>query len=165
MEKLILIIGGNLGDKAALIEKAKEKLVKKIGDLLVSSSIFETEAWGGKSSGNYLNQILVFQSDQKPEKILKHIWQIEKECGRERNEKWGDRTMDIDILYYGRKIISDIDLTIPHAYIEERKFVLVPLVEIMPEFIHPILGKTQIELLKTCTDISKVKKYQKSPAS
>lgn len=163
MEKLILIIGGNLYDRLALIQKAKDQLEDKIGVCIQYSSIFETEAWGGKSSGSYLNQVLVFQTKLKPQQILQCILQIERECGRERIEKWGNRTMDIDILYFGDTIVNDDDLLIPHPHISDRKFVLEPMVEVMPDFIHPISGKTQIELLHACNDSSKVEIYKKSP--
>ncbi len=163
MEKLILIIGGNLGDRLALIQKATVKLCEKFGFFTESSSIFETEAWGGQSSGNYLNQVLIFQTDQKPKEILELIWEIENECGRERVEKWGNRTMDIDILYLGKRVIDEKDLKIPHPHISERKFVLIPLAEIISEFVHPVFGKTQAQMLQSCTDKSKVEKYQKSP--
>lgn len=163
MEKLILIVGGNLGDRLALIQNARMQLDKIFGVSIRSSSIFETEAWGGMSTGNYLNQVLVFQTDQKPRQILNAIWEIESSCGRERLEKWGDRTMDIDILYFGENIIQEPGLIIPHPHISKRKFVLEPLVEVIPDFIHPILGKNQVQLLEACDDHSKVIKYQKSP--
>ncbi|MGY6744954.1 MAG: 2-amino-4-hydroxy-6-hydroxymethyldihydropteridine diphosphokinase [Cecembia sp.] len=163
MEKLVLIIGGNLGDRLLLIQRARIMLSEKLGDELLASSIFETEAWGGKSTGNYLNQVLIFESQLEPFQVLSIIQGIEQQLERVREVKWGDRTMDIDILYYGERILDAEKLIIPHPFLEQRRFVLEPLAEVMPEFIHPVLGKTQAELLAKCTDHSKVRTYEKSP--
>lgn len=163
MEKLVLIIGGNLGDRLLLIQRARIMLSEKLGQELLASSIFETEAWGGKSRGNYLNQVLIFNSQIEPFHVLSIIQGIEHQLERVREVKWGDRTMDIDILYYGERILEEEKLIIPHPFLEQRRFVLEPLAEVMPEFIHPVLGKTQAELLAICKDNSKVRTYEKSP--
>jgi 2-amino-4-hydroxy-6-hydroxymethyldihydropteridine diphosphokinase len=159
MEKVVLIVGGNLGNRLALIEEATLLLSKTLGNPLASSSIYETEAWGGLSSGNYLNQVLVYETNEMPEFILESILSIEDQLGRQRKVKWGDRNMDIDILYYGSKLINKEDLTIPHPFIQDRRFVLVPLNDVLPEFVHPILLKSQSELLDLCKDQSKVSVY------
>ena len=161
MDKVVLIIGGNLGDRRELIKEANRLLVLHFGIPKISSSIFETEAWGGKSAGNYLNQVLIFETAQSPENIMAIILDIEKEMGRQRDLKWGDRTMDIDILYFGNKIISKPNLVIPHPFIQERRFVLVPLNETIPDFSHPILAKTHRELLESCSDTSRVVVFEK----
>ncbi len=159
MEKVVLIVGGNLGNRFALIEEATFLLSKIFGNPLVFSCIYETEAWGGMSSGNYLNQILIYETNEKPEFILKSILSIENQLGRQRKVKWGDRNMDIDILYYGSKLINKEDLIIPHPFIQERRFVLVPLNDVLPDFVHPILFKPHSELLDLCKDQSKVSVY------
>lgn len=156
MEKVVLILGGNLGNRLALIEEATFLLSQIFGNPQVFSSIYETEAWGGLSSGNYLNQVLVYETNEKPEFILNSILNIEDKMGRQRKVKWGDRNMDIDILYYGTKSVDKEDLTIPHPFIQERRFVLAPLNEILPDFVHPILFKSHSELLDNCKDESKV---------
>lgn len=161
MEKLVLIIGGNLGDRLRLIKKAKKLLEERIGKVLTTSSIFETEAWGGSSQGDYLNQVLVFQTAMDPLQVLECIQEIENHLERKREVKWGNRTMDIDILYFGERIIISKKLTLPHPYLEKRKFVLEPLSQILPDFIHPSLGKSHLELLKICQDNSKVNLYDK----
>ena len=161
MYQVVFILGGNLGDRVRLLEASAGMLVSHFGPLVLNSSIFETEAWGGKSSGNYLNQVLVFNTTFLPEEILDIILEIELKMGRKREEKWGDRTMDIDILYLGNKIFNSERLTIPHTYIQDRRFVLEPLTEILPDQLHPVLNKTNKELLKICPDKSSVKHFKK----
>jgi 2-amino-4-hydroxy-6-hydroxymethyldihydropteridine diphosphokinase len=163
MEKLVLIIGGNLGNRLLLISKTVELLNQIFGPLQKASSIYESSPWGGNSSGNYLNQVLIYATDLSPEYILEHIQKIEKSLGRQRDLKWGNRTMDIDILYYGEKKISTNHLQIPHPYLAERKFVLVPLKEVLSDFIHPVIKKTTDQLNEECMDKSEVTLYQKSP--
>jgi 2-amino-4-hydroxy-6-hydroxymethyldihydropteridine diphosphokinase len=161
MDKVVFIIGGNLGDRRSLIKAAKRFLVLHFGAPKQSSSIFETTAWGGKSHGKYLNQVLIFETMESPETILAKILGIEEKMGRKREVKWGDRIMDIDILYFGDKIIQSPSLIIPHPFIQERRFVLEPLNEIIPDFIHPVLAKKQKELLDLCPDNSEVVVFEK----
>jgi 2-amino-4-hydroxy-6-hydroxymethyldihydropteridine diphosphokinase len=161
MNQVVFILGGNLGDKLRLIELSTEWMISHFGPIVLKSSIFETAAWGGKSQGNYLNQILVFNTTFLPEEILDIILEIELKMGRRREEKWGDRTMDIDILYLGNEIFNSKRLTIPHPYIQDRRFVLEPLTEILPDQLHPILNKTNKELLEICPDNSSVKNFAK----
>jgi 2-amino-4-hydroxy-6-hydroxymethyldihydropteridine diphosphokinase len=156
-ESVVLIIGGNLGNRLSFIHEAKVLLIQQLGPIVLSSKVYETEAWGGVSQSNFLNQVLVFQTHYSPQELLLKIHAIEHFLGRERNEKWGDRTMDIDILYYGDQIIDEKELSIPHPKIPERRFVLIPLVEILPDFVHPIYKKNHHELLANCDDSCKVK--------
>jgi 2-amino-4-hydroxy-6-hydroxymethyldihydropteridine diphosphokinase len=160
MNQVVFILGGNLGDRLRLIEGSVDLLVSHFGPIILKSSIFETAAWGGKSNGNYLNQVLVFNTSFFPEEILDVILEIELKMGRTRGEKWGDRTMDIDILYFGNEKFHSERLTIPHPFLQERRFVLEPLAEILPDFVHPLLNKTNQELLENCLDKSSVKIYK-----
>ncbi len=148
MQQVVLIIGGNEGDRETLIQLAKEKLDRQFGPAAKASSVYESSPWGGNSSGNYLNQVLVYQVIKPPIEILHAIQQIEIELGRKRKKKWGNRTMDIDILYYEDQVVELPDLIIPHPYLHLRSFVLQPLVEILPDFYHPTLNKTNLEMLK-----------------
>lgn len=152
MEKLVLILGGNLGDREKLILEAKLRLQQFVGEIVQESKIYETQAWGGQSNGNYLNQVVVLISELEPLQVLEKIQAIELELGRERQIKWGDRTMDIDILYFGNQIIKSALLTVPHPYISKRKFVLVPLMDVLPEFIHPIHQRSHHDLLERLND-------------
>lgn len=163
MRQIILIIGGNIGDRLSLITQAKQLLEEKIGKINLISSLYETEAWGGVSKGNYLNQILILESELSAEQVLDKALQIEKVLGRQRDIKWGNRTMDIDILFYGDQIFDTYDLKIPHPYLHLRRFVLEPLAEIAPDFVHPILKLTSAELLQNCEDDSIVKIIGEKP--
>ncbi|SNS54435.1 2-amino-4-hydroxy-6-hydroxymethyldihydropteridinediphosphokinase [Belliella buryatensis] len=160
---VVLIIGGNMGDRVQLIAETTNKLIDRVGSLNKSSSIYETAAWGGNSEGAYLNQVLVLDTSLSPNQLLETIQNIENELGRVRGEKWGNRTMDIDVLYYNDLVISEEHLKVPHSYLPERKFVLIPLAEILPDQIHPILKLSNRELLTRCQDESSVDIYQKSP--
>ncbi|WP_373521964.1 2-amino-4-hydroxy-6-hydroxymethyldihydropteridine diphosphokinase [Aquiflexum sp.] len=161
MDKVVLIIGGNLGDRKTLIVETNKLLVLHFGIPKLSSSIYETAAWGGLSQGNYLNQVLIFETTESPVNVLTKILGVEDKMGRKRDIKWGDRIMDIDILYFGNKIVKSPSLIIPHPYIEKRRFVLEPLNEIIPDFLHPLLGKSQKELLELCLDTSEVVVFEK----
>lgn len=159
MDTLVLIIGGNLGNRQQNMLEAQQKLIKVFGNPLIKSRVYETGAWGGKSSGNYLNQVLAFEVELNPQAILRSIQQIENDMGRTREVKWGDRIMDIDVLFLSDKVIKGANLQIPHPYIQDRRFVLKPLTDTLPDFIHPILNKSMKELLKDCLDDSKVQIY------
>jgi 2-amino-4-hydroxy-6-hydroxymethyldihydropteridine diphosphokinase len=154
-------LGGNKGDREDLLEKAVLEL-EEAGKFMGKSSIYETEAWGGVAKGAFLNQVVQLETNLNPEQLLALIQKIEFKLGRKRDEHWGDRTMDIDILYFDQCVISNSLLQIPHPFIAQRRFVLVPLVEILPEFIHPILEKNHLKLLEECKDETKVYIFKES---
>lgn len=154
-EKVVLILGGNKGDKSGLLKSAVER-VSELGELTLKSVVYETEAWGGVAKGAFLNQVIEIKTTYSPFEFLAFTQKIEIDLGRKRDEHWGDRTMDIDIIYFGKSIISSEELRIPHPFLSERRFVLAPLAEILPDFVHPVLGKSNLELLKECEDKSGV---------
>ena len=149
--KVVLIIGGNRGERKELINQAVKYISKK-NHLAVISAIYETQAWGNVAKGNFLNQVIQIETSVSPENLLEQIQEIEEKLGRKRTETWGDRTMDIDILYFGDEVIQTPNLTIPHPFIQDRRFVLIPLAEILPDMIHPVLGKSNQTLLEQCHD-------------
>jgi 2-amino-4-hydroxy-6-hydroxymethyldihydropteridine diphosphokinase len=154
--KVVLGIGGNKGDRASYLAKAREALAKEVS-LISSSQVYESEPWGGvATNGNFLNQVVLIQTSLEPLALLQLTQKIEHALGRTREQHWGDRTIDIDILYFGDQVRSDPQLTIPHPYLSERRFVLQPLAEILPLMIHPVLGKSAVQLLEECRDLGRV---------
>lgn len=160
MFKVYLILGGNLGDKFGNLQKAVERIGTHIGEVVKISSVYETEAWGKTDQPSFLNLALIAETNLTPLKVLGEIHKIETLLGRKREEHWGARIIDIDILFYDNEIINLSNLMIPHAYITKRRFVLTPLLEIIPDFIHPVLKKTIKELYSGCEDNIGVKKYK-----
>jgi len=162
MNRLFLLLGGNLGNKSVIFKEAKDTLQKKLGKIIKKSSIYETEPWGFKAKDNFWNQAIIIETSLPPKEILKITKETEIELGRIRGEKrYTSRTIDIDILFFGNIIINEPNLEIPHPRIINRRFVLVPLSEIDPYLIHPVFKKTINELLEECTDTLEVKKLGK----
>ncbi|MEY3918649.1 MAG: 2-amino-4-hydroxy-6-hydroxymethyldihydropteridine diphosphokinase [Bacteroidota bacterium] len=159
INQLFLSLGGNLGNTREIFEGAYPLIEKKIGKISVYSSIYQTEAWGPIPQADFLNQVILVSTSLAPQACLTKMLAIEKEFGRERKERWGPRTLDLDILYYSDVVIAEADLTIPHPRIAERKFILTPLVEIAPSFQDPLSRKTMLELVDACTDTSNVNRF------
>ena len=153
-----LLTGGNEGDRFLHMQQARTNIELICGQLLLVSSIYETAPWGKTDQPDFLNQVLLINTKFSPEELLKSILFIEEKGGRKRTVKNAPRTIDIDILFYNDLILEKPGLTIPHPRIAIRRFVLEPLNEISPEFIHPVIGKTIRELLLECKDELGVKK-------
>lgn len=152
MQDVCLLLGSNLGESINNIQQAVSLIEDRIGKAKVSSSLYRTAAWGNKNQPDYINQAIVVESSDSPRQLLENIAVIENVLGRKRFERWGSRTIDIDILFYGNDIVDEVDLVIPHIELHNRRFTLMPLMEIMPEFIHPKLNKTIKELFQNLTD-------------
>ena len=153
-----LILGTNMGDKETYLLQACHMLSANDTVLVRKSSKYETAAWGLEEQEPFLNQALELSTTLSPLQLLQRCQNIEIKLGRERNEKWGPRTIDIDLAYYENLIISVEELIIPQKNLENRKFALAPLSEIAPEKVHPILGKSNSELLAHCSDSLPIKK-------
>jgi 2-amino-4-hydroxy-6-hydroxymethyldihydropteridine diphosphokinase len=159
MKAAYLLIGGNLGNRLAFLDAAVEKMKQKGIQVCRKSSVFETAAWGITDQPQFLNQVIEVSTNLAPEQLLKEILAIEIDLGRIRTEKNGARTIDIDILYFGDEVINQPGLNIPHERIAIRKFVLIPLAELIPDFIDPSTGKTTQKMLEECQDTLTVSPY------
>ena len=157
---VFLGMGSNLGDRKEYLEKAQHLIEDEIGWISSRSHVYETEPWGFQSENTFLNMVIQAHTELSPQSLLKKIQMVEDKLGRIRNNvQYASRTIDIDILLFSNKIIEKPDLTTPHPLIADRRFVLVPLCEIVPKMIHPVLGKTFEDLLAACRDERYVRKY------
>lgn len=150
--KTHLLLGGNLGDRHANLAAARQLIGQRIGQVVKASSLYETQPWGKPDQPDFLNQALEVATDLKPEAVLTAVLKIEKELGRQREDKWTARTIDIDLLFFDAKILKTKDLTLPHPHLHERNFALVPMLEIAPNKQHPIFKKTIEELYEASED-------------
>jgi len=152
MSKVYLSIGSNKGNRSLLINKAIDEIEKKVGIIISRSSIYQSKSWGFDSNDFY-NLCLLIDTDIMPKSLLINLKKIEKSMGREDVDgSYSDRLIDIDILFYDNITTDSEDLKIPHPKIEIRKFVLVPMLEIADDYVHPILNKTIKELYNDCSD-------------
>lgn len=152
MKGIYLLLGSNLGRSKEILDHAISEIEIDIGKIICSSSVYRTKAWGVENQPDFLNQVVEVETNLPPETLLRNVNIIESKLGRVRLEKWHARIIDIDILYYGNTIVKSAELVIPHPENENRNFVLAPMAEIAPEFMHPLLRLSQAALLKNCND-------------
>lgn len=158
MNTCFFLLGGNLGDKEENLRRAVALLEEKLGSTAKKSNIFITAAWGNENQPEFYNQAISIDTTLSAIELLKTVLETEEQLGRKRNnDKWQERTIDIDILFYNDEIIDLPELKIPHPFIHERKFVLVPMNEIASNFVHPVLRKTIKQLLVECKDSLEVR--------
>lgn len=156
---IAILLGSNIGDRFLALEKAKLLIREGVNNQTIESSIFESEPWGFQDEINFLNQVICLETKLSPHDLLEKLLAIEKEMGRMRSRSgYQSRIIDLDILVYNDLILSDDKLKIPHPRLHERRFTLEPLNELMPDYIHPVLGRTVNELLNDCQDKLIVKK-------
>jgi 2-amino-4-hydroxy-6-hydroxymethyldihydropteridine diphosphokinase len=161
MKSVFLGIGSNLGNREFNMQQAVEHINKRVGEVCMTSAIYETEPWGFQSDDAFLNMVIAVETQMSPHALLSEILSIESLLGRIRNKAhYSSRIIDIDILLFDDVVLSEPDLTIPHPLLHERKFVLIPLCEIASELVHPVLKKTFRELLDACEDSSNVKHFR-----
>ncbi len=158
MTGIFLLLGTNLGDRHQNLIKAKALLLEAGIDIIANSSIYETEPWGKEDQPWFLNVLLEIRTGFTPDVLLLKCQDVEEQLGRTRFEKWGERIIDIDILYYYDRVISSRRLTLPHPEIQNRKFTLLPLVELAAFVNHPVLDQNHMSLLAACEDPLDVKK-------
>lgn len=152
MNRLFLITGGNIGDRKTNLETAAALIQKQIGKIIRLSAVYETEAWGITNQPAFYNQVLEIETLLSAREVLDLILKIEEQMGRKRSIKNAARNIDIDILFFNNEIINEHNLTIPHPEIINRRFVLLPLLELEPQKIHPVLHKSIQELLSETKD-------------
>lgn len=162
MNKVLLLLGSNMGDRAQWIRRGLEGIETKIGAVVKRSSLYETAAWGQENQDAFLNRAVMVTCSLNAMQVLEQIRLIETELGRQRTEVWGPRTLDIDILFFNEEKIHSEALTIPHPRLQDRRFALVPLQEIAGAYMHPVYKKTINTLLEECTDGLPVTRFKSS---
>lgn len=153
-----LLIGGNLGNRSANLQKAIHLIEQNCGQIVQLSAIYETAAWGLTDQPSFYNQAIKLQTILEPVTLMQQLLNIETEMGRIRTIKLGPRIIDLDMLFYDQRILNTDFLVIPHPAITKRRFALLPLAEIAPQFIHPVYSKTIELLLVECPDQLDVQK-------
>lgn len=146
---LVIALGSNLGNRYAYLVQAKRLLGKKFGRAYKYSQVYHTPPWGNQEQAGFLNSVACFSTDLSPEECLEICLDVEKQLGRKRYEKWGARAIDLDIIFYGGEIVESEGLVIPHPELENRAFVLRPLMDVVPSFTHPKLSLNVDSLFKS----------------
>ena len=155
MECCYILFGSNMGDKEALFAQACLLINNRCGHVVRVSAAYESEPWGFEAEEWFLNRVIVVETDKGPEEVLQQLLDIERELGRVRHPEiqgYTSRTVDLDLLYFGQRVINTDSLTVPHPRLHLRRFALVPMCEVAPEWVHPVFGMTQQELLQQCPD-------------
>ncbi len=158
MNEVYLLLGSNEGNRMQWMQRAIDMLSAH-GTIALQSSVYETAAWGIEDQPGFLNMVVLLQTAYTPIRLLTEIHIIEQALGRQREVKWGPRTLDIDILLYNNDQVELPGLIIPHPFLHLRRFTLVPLAELIPTHIHPTLNRTITELLQDCPDQLEVQRY------
>ena len=163
LESVFVLIGSNLGNRELLVNQACSMIDERCGRIVAKSRLYESEPWGFKSEYWFLNQVIMIETPLSPDALMDSLLAIEKELGRDRttpHEGYVSRPMDLDILYWGKDLIVDKQhVIVPHPRLHKRRFTLLPLCDVAPDYIHPILKKTNRQLLDECQDSGKVNIY------
>ena len=158
-ELVFVLLGSNLGDRELLVNQACKMLEERCGEIVAKSRLYESEPWGFQAEHWFLNQVVEIRTSLSPDVLMQTLLTIEKELGRDRSmphQGYVSRPMDLDILYYGKDIIDTEMVTAPHPRLHQRRFTLLPLCDIAPDFVHPRLKKSNLQLLDECQDNGKI---------
>ncbi|WP_400191676.1 2-amino-4-hydroxy-6-hydroxymethyldihydropteridine diphosphokinase [Hymenobacter sp. B81] len=147
-----LLLGSNLGERVTTLHRALVALAELAGPVQAVSPVYETAAWGLEAQPAFLNQAVCLRTHLAPEALLDACQQVEQQAGREREEMWGPRTLDVDVLLYDDLVLDSPRLKLPHPRLHQRRFALVPLADLAPTLVHPGLGQPISELLADCPD-------------
>jgi 2-amino-4-hydroxy-6-hydroxymethyldihydropteridine diphosphokinase len=159
MNQAYLLIGGNLGNREQNMARARQEIETRAGLIIEASSLYQTGAWGKTDQPDFLNQVLKIETSLDAPELLEQLLTAEQTMGRFRNEKYGPRIIDMDILFFNNDIINTASLQVPHPRLQERRFALIPMAEIAGEKIHPLLGISINQLLVLCPDHLPVYKF------
>ena len=159
MNTAYLITGGNIGQSEQQLAFAARLLEERCGRIVDRSSMYITAPWGKSDQPEFLNQAVVLDTTLNAQELLTEILYIEHLMGRNREEKFGPRIIDIDIIFFNHQVIRQDGLIVPHPEMQNRRFVLQPLSEVIPAYIHPVYYKTVLELLRDCSDDLPVNKF------
>lgn len=149
-----------MGDAIAHVQYAFTQIQTRIGNIKAASSLYQTAPWGNTNQQNFVNQVLQVDTNLSAQDVLQTLLDIEVQMGRSRNLKWEPRIIDIDLLFYGSEIIQSENLIVPHPLLHQRRFTLIPLAQIAPNFIHPTFNSSVAQLLASCEDTSEVIKIE-----
>jgi len=160
METCFVLFGSNMGDKNQIFVQACLLINNRCGRIVAQSRAYESEPWGFEADEWFLNRVIVVETELEPEAMLQNLLEIEKELGRVRHPEakgYASRTADLDLLYFGDRIVHSMTLTLPHPRLHLRRFALIPMCEVAPDFVHPVFHLNQKELLEKCPDTCIVK--------
>lgn len=151
------MLGSNINDPKLQLDEAIKR-ISKLGEVISKSSIYVTAAWGKTDQNDFFNQAIILTTKFQANELMEQLLQVEQSMGRIREQKWAERSIDIDIILIDNKIINSDNLNVPHPYMHQRRFVLEPCNEIAKEWTHPIFMKTISDLLLECQDTLRVQK-------
>ena len=159
MNKAVLLLGSNLGDGQLLFQQVISLIDERLGKLEMKSALYQSPPWGFEHENDFINQVLIMNTEKDAEEVLQSCLQVEVDLGRKRTAQGcGARTIDIDVLFVNDEVMETGSLVLPHPRLHLRKFTLHPLAELIPDFVHPTLQKSIQELLVACEDKSEVRK-------
>jgi len=158
MKNLYILLGSNQGDSRSVFQKAIQMLSIPFNAPITFSRLYSSPPWGFEADTNFLNQVLAFKTNMPAEAVLTECLATEQQLGRVRTGLAGysSRIIDIDVLYYGPTVCQTATLDLPHPQLHNRRFTLLPLCDVAPDFVHPLLGKTNADLLAECCDMAEV---------